>query len=193
MAPPIEGQCPQCEAVAVGRAAVETTFGFRKLRGRTIPQSWCRACRSRGGLGDLELIDARPAAGDRWATPRSLFEQLHAVHGYTVDLAAEAHNALLPRYFPDGLHTPWTGERGWCNPPYSKIAPWIAKADEAALATFLVPVRTDQKWFSVIWDRSSHRPHDGWTVDFPEGRVRFEGAATDPNWPSMVCTWKAQP
>ena len=193
MAPLVEAQCPRpgCGAVAVGRAAVEDTFGFRRLRGRTIPQSWCRACRSSGGLGDLELRDTRPAAGDRWATPHDLFARLNAVHHYTVDVAAEARNALLPRYFPDGLHATWAGERVWCNPPFSNIGPWVAKADEAALATFLTPVWTDRPWFSTIWNRRTHQPNPGWTVELPEGRIRYAGAGSDPNFPSMICTYQA--
>lgn len=193
MTPPVEGQCPRCGAVAVGRADVEETFGFRKLRGRTMPQSWCRECRAGRGLGDLELVDVRPSAGDRWATPRDLFDRMNARYAYTVDVAAEAHNALLPRYFQDGLRTPWTGERVWCNPPFSRIGPWVAKADEAALATFLTPVWTDRPWFSIIWNRSKHRPNPGWTIELPEGRVRYAGAGADPNFPSMLCTYEAAP
>lgn len=28
----------------------------------------------------------------------------------------------------NGLDQDWTGERIWCNPPFSDIAPWIRKA-----------------------------------------------------------------
>jgi phage N-6-adenine-methyltransferase len=181
--------CPRCPASAEGREAVEAVFGFRRLNGKVIPQSWCRKCRAGG---TMSLVDDRPPAGDRWATPRDLFMELHERFHYTVDLAAEASNALLPRYFTNGLHTSWEGERGWCCPPYSRIDPWIAKASEADLATFLLPVRTDRPWFSIIWDRREKCPHEGWTVDFPEGRVRFQGAATDPNWASMLCTYTAE-
>lgn len=185
---PIEAQCPRCEAVAVGAADVEAVFGFRLDRGRKRPQSWCHACRSNGSLA---FRDDRPRMGDRWATPSEVFAKYHAKYDFTVDLAAEAHNAKLPRYFADGLHTKWDGERGWCNPPYSAIDPWIAKATEADLACFLLPARVDRPWFTTAWDREACRPRDGWTVDFPEGRVRFEGAGVDPNWASMVLVWEA--
>lgn len=139
----------------------------------------------------MSLVDDRPAAGDRWATPRDLFEALHAKHRFTVDAAADRRNAKLARYFPDGLKASWEGERVWCNPPYSHIDPWVAKALEADLACLLLPARLDRPWFSVAWDRDDGCPQPGWHVFFPEGRVRFEGAGTDPNWPSMILTFDA--
>jgi len=35
-------RCPKCQTVGV----LESWFGTRRLGGRTIPQSWCRVCRS---------------------------------------------------------------------------------------------------------------------------------------------------
>lgn len=177
---------PACGSLAVGRAEIEAVFGFRRLNGRVIPQSWCRPCR---GGGTMSLVDDRPAAGDRWRTPREVFDFYHARYGFTVDAAADARNRLLPRHFPDGLRAPWAGERVWCNPPYSYIDPWVEKAAEADVACLLLPARTDRPWFNLIWDRQEQRPAEGWRVEFPEGRVRFEGAAGDPNWSSMVCVW----
>lgn len=177
---------PGCQEFAAGRAQVDALFGFRKMNGRRVPQSWCRACR---GGSTMSLVDDRPAAGDRWATPSDVFQAWNARADFTVDAAAEAGNALVARFFPNGLRASWEGERVWCNPPYSAIDPWIHKADESALAVFLVPARTDRPWFSVCWDRAARQPAPGWLVDFPQGRVRFKGADQDPNWASVVCAW----
>lgn len=59
------------------------------------------------------------------------FGPLHAEHRFTIDAAASEANALLPRFWTkenDALRQPWGGERVWCNPPYSKLEPWVEKA-----------------------------------------------------------------
>lgn len=40
--------CPRCPTTATGREEVEARFGFRTLRAKRIPQSWCRKCRANG-------------------------------------------------------------------------------------------------------------------------------------------------
>lgn len=140
----------------------------------------------------MSLVDDRAPRGDRWATPQEIFQAYHEQYRFTVDAAATMKNRKVPRHFNDGLRTPWIGERAWCNPPYSHIDPWIPKGMEADLACFLLPTRTDRPWFTHIWDRIEHHPRPGWEVHFPEGRIRFEGAQTDPNWPSMLCVWNAE-
>ena len=40
------------------------------------------------------------------------------------------------------------GQRVYCNPPYGRgVADWLRKAREAKLAVFLLPARTDTKWW----------------------------------------------
>lgn len=71
-----------------------------------------------------------------WQTPRELFDTLNNVYAFTVDTAASELNALLPVYITkemDSLALPWrmftgAGEYVWNNPPYSSVAPWVAKA-----------------------------------------------------------------
>jgi phage N-6-adenine-methyltransferase len=120
---------------------------------------------------------ARPEIDDR-QTPPELFDPLHARFRFTVDVAALPHNAKLPRYFTpeqDGLAQDWTGERVWCNPPYSNIEPWVAKArqHEADLVVMLVPAnRTEQGW----WQRHIEPTRDRGEllrVKFLAGRQRF--------------------
>lgn len=73
---------------------------------------------------------------DRATTP-DVFAHMQTRFGtFTVDVAAAAHNTKVARYFTreqDGVRQSWSGERVWCNPPYSDIAPWVHKAwDEQA-------------------------------------------------------------
>lgn len=89
--------------------------------------------------------------GDNRETPGALFERLHAEHHFTLDAAADAQNAKLPRFNsqaePDRFS--WTGARVWLNPPYSDIGTWVVRAwmSDAALVYMLVPNWTDRKWW----------------------------------------------
>lgn len=126
----------------------------------------------------------RPDIDDR-ATPPELYEPLAARFGFTLDAAALPHNAQCARYFTpaeDGLSQSWAGERVWCNPPYSAIQPWIAKAwTEAATAPLIVMLlpanRTEQTWWQTLVEpfRDNGR---GLRVEFIAGRQRFVGPQT---------------
>lgn len=82
-----------------------------------------------------------------WGTPRSLFDPLHAEYGFTLDGASEPGNGLLPRSSTLERPISWNGERVFCNPPWSNIRLFIEQAPLADLAVFLVPARTNAKWF----------------------------------------------
>jgi phage N-6-adenine-methyltransferase len=116
-------------------------------------------------------------------TPREYFAAQHALHAFTVDAAANDANHLLPRYWTredSGLQHPWHAERVWCNPPYSDIEPWVAKAHESrGLAVLLLPAnRTEQGW----WQRwvEPHRDNGGrLRCAFVARRMMF--GSPDPN------------
>lgn len=119
----------------------------------------------------------RPEVDDRATTPE-VFGPLHERFRFTVDAAALPHNAKLPRFWTleqDGLAQDWSGERVWCNPPYSSIEPWVAKASGAGadLVVMLLPAnRTEQGW----WHRHVEPRRDtpgGVRVEFLPGRMRF--------------------
>jgi hypothetical protein len=82
-----------------------------------------------------------------WTTPRVLFDPLHAEFGFTVDGASEPGNGLLPKASTVSNPLPWTGERVFCNPPWSNILPFVLLAPTADLAVLLVPARTNARWF----------------------------------------------
>jgi phage N-6-adenine-methyltransferase len=125
-------------------------------------------------------------AKDDWQTPRAFFEDQHAIHVFTIDGAASEQNTLLPRWWgPGALHEDaliirWTGERVWCNPPYSRVAEFVAKAalGEADYAMLLVPARTDTRWWHEhIWNGIGPKP--GVTVQFVKGRMKFINPAQE--------------
>lgn len=140
---------------------------------------------------------ARPEV-DNLATTPEMFAPLHERFGFTIDVCALPHNRKLPRYFApvdalprrddapvayDGLSQSWSGERVWCNPPYSQIEPWVQKAwasapfikDGAELIVMLLPAnRTEQGW----WQRNVEQQRNassglGFSVEFLAGRPRF--------------------
>jgi phage N-6-adenine-methyltransferase len=106
---------------------------------------------------------------DEWRTPRWLFDVLHGIFHFTVDAAANADNALLPRHWDreqNALQQDWSRERVWCNPPYSRPGPFLAKAETAQLAVVLLPGNC----------LTTHYAHDHppCHVAVPRGRLSFE-------------------
>ena len=102
-----------------------------------------------------------------WRTPRSLFDQLHAEYGFTLDGASEPGNGLIYRASTADAPLSWSGHRVFCNPPWSNIRPFVGQAPAANCAVFLVPARTNAKWF--------HRALElGAEVKFFPGRPKFE-------------------
>jgi len=119
---------------------------------------------------------ANPFVDDRETTPE-VFAPLHERFRFTVDVAASKENAKLPRFYTledDGLAQDWSGERVWCNPPYSDIAPWVEKAWDsgADLVVMLLPAnRTEQVWWQTLIEPG--RRNGSLTVEFLPGRMRF--------------------
>lgn len=138
---------------------------------------------------------------DEYRTPRSVFDELHAQFHFTFDAAATHENHLRPDYCTkdgyfaivnnegspfalhvtkeDGLTRDWIGERVWCNPPYSKVGPWVKKASEHAkaggLAVLLLNASTTStQWFhQYIWDAKMRRPRERVELDLRPGRIAF--------------------
>lgn len=111
-------------------------------------------------------------------TPPELFEALHRRFGFTIDAAALPANAKLERYWTpddDGLAQDWTGERVWCNPPFSHLEDWVRKASGsgAELVVMLMPAnRTELGWWQEFIEPYRDRGNR-LTVEFLRGRIRF--------------------
>lgn len=139
-----------------------------------------------------------------WRTPVDFFRALHATHTFTVDGAAHATNAQLPRWWgPSGevedyfATTPahWRQQCVWLNPPYGRdqaLFVWKAirmvQDDATVRCVTLLPSRTDTKLFHEgLWDADRQRPHP-WvqSLTFVRGRLRFEGAKAPAPFPSLV-------
>jgi phage N-6-adenine-methyltransferase len=123
---------------------------------------------------------ADDATDDR-RTPREFWDQLNRRWGFTLDAAASAENALCPHFFTaetDGLRQSWSGTV-WCNPPYSNVGAWVAKAwgefSRCDAIVMLVPAnRTEQRWWQENVEPFRDWRRCGLRVQFLKGRMRFD-------------------
>lgn len=131
-----------------------------------------------GERGPDPIVDDRETVDEVW-------QPLHDRFGFSIDVAAAAHNAKLPRFYDwhaDGLTQPWIGERVWCNPPYSDIRPWVEKAwtGGADLVVMLLPAnRTEQGWWQDLVEPFRDRAGSPLTTEFLRGRLRFLAPGQD--------------
>jgi phage N-6-adenine-methyltransferase len=157
----------------------------------------------------------RDDVDDRRVDP-AFFAELHARHAFTVDAAASAENAMLPKFWTladDALKQPWGRERVWCNPPYSRLENWLDKAwwemgyrtDPCALVCMLLPAnRCEQGWWQNHVEPFRDRPAFrgvSLTTRFLAGRMRFGWPADRvvplkgdrPPFGCVLLTWKRAP
>lgn len=102
---------------------------------------------------------------DLWQTPVEVYEFLNARFSFVCDVAASDHNHLHLNYLTESYNSlinGWSHLRGgyaFCNPPYSKILPWVKKAKEAADqgvgTVMLLPVDTSVEWFNELQKSAS--------------------------------------
>ena len=118
-----------------------------------------------------------------WATPSDVLAELEREFGFTLDPCPlnGGNTHILER---DGLARSWANERVYCNPPYGRgIAQWLAKASEADLAVYLLPARTDTKW----WHEYALRADE---IRFLRGRLRFGDAKHGAPFPSVILVYR---
>lgn len=116
---------------------------------------------------------------DNWATPKNfLVETGYYDYFDPCPLNWDGNPST------NGLTTPWE-KLVFVNPPYSDIRSWLLKGiSEIAVhnskeVVFLVPARTDTKWFhELIYGR--------YKITFLRGRMKFEGAKWSAPFPSML-------
>jgi len=132
---------------------------------------------------------------ESWQTPVDIFKSLNREFEFTGDVAADHHNALTHDYFTEvdsAFDNDWFSS-SWCNPPYSKIQPWIDKAkiehEKGKTIVMLVPADTSVKWFKDAYNSCNE-------VRFISGRISFVNAETQKpvggnNKGSVLFIWRA--
>lgn len=119
------------------------------------------------------------SASVHWATPKALYR----------DLDAEFHFTLDPcplRASEGGLLCSWAGERVYCNPPYGRgVSKWLAKMREPDIAVYLLPARTDTKW----WHEYAMQADE---IRFLRGRLKFGDATNSAPFPSVILVYGAR-
>ena len=119
-----------------------------------------------------------------WATPSALYGELDKEFRFDFD-PCPLNGHCGPLYGFDGLHESWKGKRVFCNPPYGpRIADFISKATEADVAVFLVPARTDVRWFHELVLPIAAE------IRFVKGRLRFGDAENPAPFPSMILVYR---
>jgi phage N-6-adenine-methyltransferase len=114
---------------------------------------------------------------DEWRTPPELFKWAYDQWGpFDIDLAANYCNGLLDQIFvleDNAFIRDWNehGFRGWLNPPYSDVKPWMQKAWDESRKGFttvmLVPTYNGgQYWFDLVIGRAAE-------IYNIEGRISF--------------------
>jgi site-specific DNA-methyltransferase (adenine-specific) len=118
---------------------------------------------------------------DHWSTPVDLYETLNKEFNFNYDPCP------LNADF-DGLKTDWNGSI-FVNPPYSNIKGFLQKAHDelqkgnAKTVVFLIPSRTDTKWFhEYVYNRADIR--------FIKGRLKFGNSKNSAPFPSMLVIFK---
>ena len=125
-----------------------------------------------------------------WSTPQDLFDKLHRVWEFTLDVCATAENAKVLYFYDkadDGLKQSWKGHVCWMNPPYGReIVKWMRKAFQeslrGAVVVCLVPARTDTVWWHDYAMKGD--------VTFLKGRLKFGDAKNSAPFPSAIVIFR---
>ncbi len=112
-----------------------------------------------------------------WPTPKVLYEELDREFHFDFDPCpiGGTDDGRSP------LFVSWNGKRVFCNPPYGpEIRKFLERAFDAELAVFLVPARTDTRWFHEIVLPKARE------IRFIKGRLKFGDSKNSAPFPSMV-------
>lgn len=123
------------------------------------------------------------SASVEWPTPEKLKSELDSEFHFNFDPCpiGGTQDALAT------LFTSWSGKRVFCNPPYGPgIDKWLLRGLDAELAVFLLPSRTDTRWFhEIVLPRARE-------IRFIKGRVKFGDATNGAPFPSMLVIIEGQ-
>lgn len=117
-----------------------------------------------------------------WPTPKTYYDLLDAEFHFNFDPCPLGGT-------DDGrstLFVPWTGKRVFCNPPYGpEIPKFLSRWAECEIAVFLIPARTDTRWFHEICLPFARE------IRFIKGRLRFGDGKYHAPFPSMLVIFGA--
>ena len=121
------------------------------------------------------------AASDNWETPPEFYKYLNDRYDFNFDPCP------LKSEF-NGLKIKWYGNI-FINPPYSNTRKFLEKGlkekklKNADTLVYLLPSRTDTKWFhELILNKAEIR--------FIKGRLKFSGHKNSAPFPSIVVIYK---
>ena len=144
------------------------------------------------------MVDEALFSSERqdWGTPKDLFDRLHRIFNFQLDVAANEHNHKAATWYgaggceEDGLEAEWCPPycegMAWCNPPYGRgiTGLWVQKAikehvSNGCPSVLLLPARTDTAWFQ-------EGVRYAYNIVFIRGRLKFEGAEHSAPFPSCL-------
>ena len=111
-----------------------------------------------------------------WKTPKHVYDYLDEEFRFVLDPCPSN-----PKF--DGLEINWS-DMNFVNPPYgSELPKWITKGIEEQkkkhYSVFLIPSRTDVKWFYKMFYHATE-------IRFIVSRIKFVGAENSAPFPSMI-------
>jgi len=125
-----------------------------------------------------------------WKTPKELYKKLDKEFHFDFDPCVNNYIRFFRRLNrkSNGLNCEW-GKSNFVNPPYNQILLWLQKGvnewKKGKTVVFLIPSRTDTKWFhNLVLPYSEIR--------FIQGRLHFSGYKTPAPFPSMVCIYRKE-
>lgn len=118
---------------------------------------------------------------DDWSTPVDFYNKLNTEFNFDFDPCPLKSSE-------DGLQKDWIGNI-FINPPYSNIKAFLEKGLEelkkgnAKILVYLVPARTDTRWFhDYVYNKAEIR--------FVKGRLKFGESKNSAPFPSMVVIFR---
>lgn len=133
-------------------------------------------------------------AHNEWYTPPDILSKVREVIGSPIALdvaSCEVANRFVgaSTYYTEddnGLEQTW--DKPWfCNPPYSRISPWVNRAVlSTAPGILLVPASTGSSWFRVIWSSADAICLPWSRVSFIDGSQENPAIASSPRHPGVA-------
>ena len=157
-------------------------------------------------MSKLQSEKQKSLRKEDWETPDGLYNPLHEVFGFTIDLAASEENTKTGYYVDEKLDftrqslkdilvlkTDIPGEVQnvnlselrdqwcWCNPPYKKkgLGIWVEKLCAIPNVVALLPASLCTDWFLPIYSNFNY-------ICLIAGRVVFKGAPSTAPFESVL-------